>query len=102
MSTLKTVIDLNKKKIDNKVCNIKKSENWITPYDTKPTYFDIQEQVISLLDLTIKTNNFVNLEELTQDEAKLLKENILTLLSLSLNFTDLMNYDFEEWLDNAN
>ena len=89
--TLKTVIENTKAEINCKLQNEKLTNSWTAPWEEIPTYFDFQNQVIALLDLCIKSNNFTELDKLTDDEVSLTKEKVLTLLSLSLNFSDLMN-----------
>ena len=100
--TIRTVIDNYKQGIHEKLKNIKHSTEWEAKWEQPPTYFDFQNATIHLLDLSIKTNNFTELEKLDTEDAALLKEKVLTLLALSLNFSDLINYDFEEWLGDEN
>lgn len=100
--TLKTVIQDKKDLINSKLENVKLTNNWTSAWTETPTYFDFQQQIISLLDLSVKSNNFTKLDELTAEDTLVLKEKVLTLLSLCLNFSDLMNYDFEDWLEDEN
>lgn len=100
--TLKTLIQDKKDLINSKLENVKMTQNWSATWNEIPTYFDFQQQIIPLLDLSVKSNNFTKLDQLTDDESKLVHEKTLTLLSLCLNYYDLMNYDFEDWLEDEN
>lgn len=101
--SIKTVIKDNKEKINKKLYSAKKqNKNWDPQWTIFPTYFCFQEQVLSLLDSTIDSNHFQNLDDLSEEQKKLVKTKVLTLLSLSLNFADLMDYNFEEWLEDEN
>lgn len=102
MTLLSTVIANNKEQINlylkNK--NIKKDsrlKSWSEP----PSYSDFQKIVIEFLDLSNKSLGFTNFESFTEEEQSILKNKVLTLIALSLNFSDLMNYDFEKWLEDA-
>ena len=96
--TIKAVIEDTKDQLNSKLENAKLTNSWVADWNQFPTYFDFQQQLIPLLDLSLKSNNFTQLDQLTLEESMLVKEKTLTLLSLCLNFSYLMNYDFEEWL----
>ena len=101
MSDLKTVIDSMRTKINNKLFHTgtKASNSWNPDWEKLPDYSSFQKQTLLLLDASIKSNSFINLDELDEKEKLNLQETILTLLSLSLNFSDVMDYNYDEWLD---
>ena len=102
MTSLSTVITENKEQINLYLKNkgIKKNST-TTSWPEPPSYSDFQKIVIELLDLSNKSLAFTNFENFTEEEQSILKNKVLTLLALSLNFSDLMNYDFEKWLKDA-
>ena len=99
--SLKTVIDDNRTKINNKLFHTggKSSNSWNPDWEKIPDYSAFQKQTLRLLDVSVKSNSFTDLNELDEKERLNLEETILTLLSLSLNFSDVMDYNYDEWLD---
>lgn len=102
---IKELLNVNdvKEKFEKKTFLAKKrNENWNTEWKTLPTYSCFQKQTVKLLELSIDSNNFLDLTALTDDQTSELKDTILTIMALGINFADILDYDIDSWLENEN